>query len=364
MTLIFQEDYDPEFHIESLAAVAQAYKKKARRERRSADCGRQEGGKFGPGNQCQEEGQGGTATKPSSPLDTNESKSWTPADGPEPFDGASRFSEVRASGGKKVAESLEKTGLSPGEALEATGAPDQSEVWMRPAPEFSSQFDGTPVMVNFEADVAGVDRGLSGSSVIGSVNGEAVVYHSIFDASPSVQSDPAKRHTAAREFYRTMVASIEAARKNGIAEIKFNAAGVSSENNPRAFRGYTIWPRMGFDAPLPDRIRSKLPESLSHAKSLLDLHATREGTKWWADNGEDIDVSFRVGDRSSPQSQIMDRFIKHFTKQRRSMPLGTGTDWLSPEDLLRLDEMWQEVWDEGDLDDYEYVERKTANGDS
>ena len=50
----------------------------------------------------------------------------------------------------------------------------------------------------------------------------------------------------------------------------------------------------------------------------------------------------------------MDRFIQRFTKERRALPLGSGDDWLSPEDLLRLDEMWQEVWDEGDLDDYEY----------
>jgi hypothetical protein len=332
-------------------------KQRLKNERRSADCGRQEGGRFGPKNQCQDDGAGGgtsTASKPSSPLDTNENKTWTPSDGDEPFEGASRFSEVRASGGKKVAESLEKTGISPGEALNATGAPDGVDIWMRPAPEFAAQFDSPPAMFNFEADVAGVNRGLSGSSVIGSVNGEKVVYHSVFDVSPSVQSDPAKRHVAARAFYRTMVASIESARKSGIAEIKFNAAGVSSEKTPGAFRGYTIWPRMGFDAPLPSRLREKLPESLSHAKSLLDLHATREGTKWWAENGEDIDVSFRVGDRSSPQSKIMDRFIQRFTKERRALPLGSGDDWLSPEDLLRLDEMWQEVWDEGDLDDYEY----------
>jgi hypothetical protein len=332
-------------------------KQRLKNERRSADCGRQEGGRFGPKNQCQEDGAGGgtaTTSKPSSPLDTNENKTWTPSDGDEPFEGASRFSEVRASGGKKVAESLEKTGISPGEALNATGAPDGADIWMRPAPDFAAQFDSLPSMFNFEADVAGVSRGLSGSSVIGSVNGEKVVYHSIFDVSPSVQSDSVKRHTAARGFYRTMVASIEAARKSGIAEIKFNAAGVSSEKTPGAFRGYTIWPRMGFDAPLPSRLREKLPESLSHAKSLLDLHATREGTKWWTENGEDIDVSFRVGDRSSPQSKIMDRFIQRFTKERRALPLGSGDDWLSPEDLLRLDEMWQEVWDEGDLDDYEH----------
>jgi hypothetical protein len=344
-------------------------KQRLKKERRSADCGRTDDGKFGPKNDCQEgAGQGGDG-KPSL-LATNENKSWSPADGAEPFDGASRYSSVSTSGGAKVAESLDKMGVRPSDAIAATGAPERAEVIMRPATEFSAfeEFAGgeaKPIFMDFTADVAGVRRGLSGSSVLGSRKNEAtgeqekVLFHNVFEVLPAVEKDPAKRHAAARAFYRTMVSSIESARKSGIAEITFSAAGAADYKG--GFRGYTIWPRMGFDAKLPDRIRSKLPETLAHATSLLDLHATREGTKWWADNGEDVDVSMPLGDRSSPQSKIVDRFIKHFMKERREMPLGTGDGWLSPEDLLRLDEMWQEVWDEGDLDDYEYVESRSAD---
>jgi hypothetical protein len=338
-------------------------KQRLKKERRSADCGRDEGGKFGPKNQCQEDaGQGG-----SSLFSDRSNKSWTPASGDEPFEGASRYSDISTSDGERIAKSLDKMGIDPGEAIAATGAPERSEVIMRTAPEFaaSEAFAGgesPPIFMDFTADVAGVRRGLAGSSVLGSRKNEAtgeqekVLYHNVFEVLPAVQQDAGKRHAAARAFYRTMVSSIENARKSGIAEITFSAAGRADDaaDDKPAFKGYTIWPRMGFDAKLPDRIRAKLPDSLSHATSLLDLHATREGTQWWANNGSDIDVSLRLGDRSSPQNKIIDRFIKHFMKERREMPLGTGDDWLSPEDLLRLDEMWQEVWDEGDLDDYEY----------
>jgi hypothetical protein len=42
------------------------------------------------------------------------------------------------------------------------------------------------------------------------------------------------------------------------------------------------------------------------------------------------------------------------------MPLGAGDGWLSPADLARFDELWDEIWDEGDLDEYEWEERSTG----
>jgi hypothetical protein len=261
-----------------------------------------------------------------------------------------------------VKASLDAAGIDPKLAPMVAGGSEESDVFVRPAPDFSMEFPGskvTPVMFAFERDFAGVESGLHGSSVIGvTAAGETVVYHSTVNVSDSIKQDDAKRHAAAREFYRAMVSSVEAARKAGVSRIVLNAAGNSSATKgsltSTPWRGYTIWPRMGFDAPLPASIKAKLPPDLSHAKSLLDLHATPEGTRWWRDNGEDLDVKFDLTDRSSPQSKIMDRFIKKFGTDRREMPLGSGDDWLSPEDLVRLDEMWEEIWDDGELDDYEW----------
>jgi hypothetical protein len=57
----------------------------------------------------------------------------------------------------------------------------------------------------------------------------------------------------------------------------------------------------------------------------------------------------------------MARWLKKFGTSRRDMPLGAGDGWLSPADLARFDELWEEIWDEGDLDEYEWVEKRSAD---
>ena len=337
-------------------------------ESRSADCGRDEGGRFGSGNDCAADEGGSAATATAAPSgdrwSSNETLSWpeTSRDTSPPPVGDGRYGSINVSAPKAVKASLDAAGIDPKLAPMVAGGSEGSDVFVRPAPDFSMEFPGskvTPVMFAFERDFAGVESGLHGSSVIGvTASGEAVVYHSTVNVADSIKSDDSKRHAAAREFYRAMTSSVEAARKAGVSRIVLNAAGNSSATKGSVtstpWRGYTIWPRMGFDAPLPASIRAKLPPDLSHAKSLLDLHATPEGTRWWRDNGEDLDVSFDLKDRSSPQAKIMDRFIKKFGESRREMPLGSGDEWMSPEDLVRLDEMWQEIWGDGELDDYEW----------
>lgn len=346
----------------------------AKTDYRSADCGRDESGKFGSGNDCASDGSGGgtaTAAPSGGRWSSNETLSWpaTSRDSSPPPVGDGRYGSISVSAPKAVKASLDAAGIDPKLAPMVAGGSEGSDVFVRPAPDFSMEFPGsdvTPVMFAFERDFAGVDGGLHGSSVIGvTASGEVVVHHSTISVSDKIKSDDSKRHAAAREFYRAMTASVEAARKAGVSRIVLNAAGNSSATKGSVtstpWRGYTIWPRMGFDAPLPASIKAKLPPGLSHAKSLLDLHATQEGTRWWRDNGEDLDVSFDPNDRSSPQSKVMDRFIKKFGESRRDMPLGAGDEWLSPADLLRLDEMWQEIWDDGDLDDYEWTESRSSD---
>lgn len=94
----------------------------------------------------------------------------------------------------------------------------------------------------------------------------------------------------------------------------------------------SVWPRMGFDAKIPAELRATLPESLSHATTLLDLHATREGAAWWQENGTDIDVEIDLRDTSSPQMKVLDRCMN-----------AEGRD---------LSEVWEEIWESDDLDDY------------
>jgi hypothetical protein len=337
-------------------------------EQRSADCGRDEDGKFGSGNKCQEDG---TATATASGSDdrwSSNSEILWPASSretaPPPFDGADKYGTVSVKAPQRVQSSLESAGIDAATAVAAAGGTPDSDVYMRPGTEFGSGFgfSETPVFIDFESDIAGIEGAMNHSAAIGKgEDGSVLIFQNTATVTDEIARDPAKRHAAAAAFYRTMVSSVESARKAGASQITLNAAGSAAADSGKGkasnpWRGFTIWPRMGFDARLPQHLVSKLPPDLSHAKSLLDLHATPEGTRWWAENGEDLDVYFNLKDRSSPQSKIMDRFIRKFGSgaQRRDMPLGSGDEWLSPADLVRLDEMWQEIWDEGDLDDYEW----------
>jgi hypothetical protein len=62
---------------------------------------------------------------------------------------------------------------------------------------------------------------------------------------------------------------------------------------------------MGFDADIPKDIAETLPETLSHCKTLLDLHVSSEGRSWWEQNGREIDVAI---DLEGVQGQIFDGF--------------------------------------------------------
>ena len=338
---------------ESEWIVLNNHPKKDSRERRDEDCGRQDGGRFGQGNDCAGEGDG---SQPDS-WSGNESILWPASSretAPPPFKGAEDYGTVSISAPAKVRDSLKQSGVSIDDAVAIAGGAPGSEVFVRPAPDFTDAGQ-SPVLFAFQRDLAGVKDGVSSSSVVASdATGGAVVYHSTMTVADAVKSDPVKRHAAAREFYRAMVSSVEAARKAGVSRISLSAAGNSSANKGTAtdWKGYTIWPRMGFNAKIPPQLKAKLPPELSHAETLLDLHATREGTKWWAQNGEEVEVSLDLKDRKSPQNQVFDRFVRHFSESHRGIPLGSGDDWLSPEDMLRLDEMWEEIWDGELLDDY------------
>lgn len=213
-------------------------------------------------------------------------------------------------------------------------------------------------------DVAGVKDGMFSTTVIRNAGTEAdpeiIVDHKLMDVLPAVAASPEKRHAAAREFLRTMTESVESAVKSGASKVVLNAAGNARGDGSKrreidgtSFRGYTMWPRMGFDAPLPFDLRNKLPKDLDHCRTLLDLHATPAGTRWWRKNGTDIDVQMDLTRPDSPQMQVFGRFVRHFERDRRELAFGTGEGWLSPADEAKLDSLWNRIWDDGLLDDYD-----------
>jgi hypothetical protein len=64
--------------------------------------------------------------------------------------------------------------------------------------------------------------------------------------------------------------------------------------------GYYTWPRFGFEALLPARLRRMLPIGLKHACTVLDLMECERGRRWWREYGVTIAAVFdlTVGSRS------------------------------------------------------------------
>jgi len=72
--------------------------------------------------------------------------------------------------------------------------------------------------------------------------------------------------------------------------------------------GYYTWPRLGFDAVLPARLRSLLPPDLNHAQTVLDLMDVERGRRWWRMRGATIRVAFDLASNSRSRATL-DRYV-------------------------------------------------------
>jgi hypothetical protein len=85
--------------------------------------------------------------------------------------------------------------------------------------------------------------------------------------------------------------------------IERRSAGQTTVTMPKAGRqGLYV---MGFDGKIPYDLAKTLPETLSHCKTLMDLHVSDGGSEWWGKNGRDIDVSI---DLNGVQGRVFDGF--------------------------------------------------------
>lgn len=92
--------------------------------------------------------------------------------------------------------------------------------------------------------------------------------------------------------WRVFARQLRQAKRMGASRIDTTAGRGPGEN------GYYTWPRFGFDAPLPGRIRTSLPPGFARPCSLLDLMQSRAGRTWWLLHGTTIDVSFDLSEHS------------------------------------------------------------------
>ncbi len=111
-------------------------------------------------------------------------------------------------------------------------------------------------------------------------DGKLMIYNEWFD----VDRDKQGRGIGAKMFGR----QVEQASRLGFDRIETNAI----RNDEHGQIGYKVWPRFGYDAPIPDRVAAKLPGSLAGSKAISDLMKTPEGRAWWDDNGVGFDGVF------------------------------------------------------------------------
>jgi hypothetical protein len=93
------------------------------------------------------------------------------------------------------------------------------------------------------------------------------------------------------------------ARALGVKFIQTTAGRRASEN------GYYTWPRYGFDGPLPDAVRRRLPPPHRHARRVLDLMASAPGRAWWRRHGVTLQVAFDLADGSRSR-RVFERYLR------------------------------------------------------
>lgn len=164
----------------------------------------------------------------------------------------------------------------------------------------------------------------------------------------------------ARQMMKGTVASIAEAEKIGVDKVEMLAAGSETDEN---FRGYRIWPRLGFDGVIPrskitptwslmkgffNSYGSGLPDKMlsprarkekaAGALTIQALYETKEGQEWWEKNGGEMEMSLRVGDRKSPGWKRFEALRERFSK--RGLDLADA--FFDVECRSLLDEAWAE----------------------
>jgi hypothetical protein len=109
----------------------------------------------------------------------------------------------------------------------------------------------------------------------------------------------------------------------GVEVIKCHAARQDWPGSERASVGYYVWPRYGFNAPLPDRVLEKLrrerPDLAEGTTDLLGLFAKPGGAQWWRKNGVGVNVEFSL-DPNGPNVRALLRYLSERVSAKRLDP--------------------------------------------
>jgi hypothetical protein len=347
------------------------------------NCGR-ESGRFAPGNTCAADGgsgSGGQKDAPSRPRANpvaggpraNTSNGFPTAwrrDRPISHKGGlpgmPDIAEIKVDNGKRVSDIAKESGVASAASLVRLGAADakKSEVDISSSvdrvrlPGSDSIIDAKTVTIESKVPVYIGGTPEPGQRPVGHVGLEVSlrkygddpphVYYGLFDFDYGVQTAIRREKSASQHgdspierllgasIIDKMVTSLEEAEKAGLSRASTYAAG--DQSNP-LYKGYRLWGRFGFDAPLSRGQIRKVQEALASRNpaepilspenenklrltdslTLQELLSTKPGEKWWSQHGYSMNMTLDFTDKDSPGYV---RYRKMLEKTRRAKGIG------------------------------------------
>lgn len=171
-----------------------------------------------------------------------------------------------------------------------------------------------------------------------------VIKNALMTVSPEVQGNGIG--------VRALATQVDTAVRLGFKEIHTNCAG----NKGSDYNGYYTWARLGYDGPIPDEFRPRLPAEYRQAKTIHQLFAMRGGPEAWKEHGGDWDGEFDLSGgshsrailRAYCQKKGVHVSFAHVSgKKSDYFPPGCDDEKLSPEDEKILDDIWRKVQEGG-----------------
>lgn len=278
-------------------AVEVSKLKKAKESRAVADCGRIEGGRFGPKNDCASEDGADESWKDSDREYTF--SNHDPDSGPSPVRGGPFIHGISIENPKSVASAMENVGVSTMTGVVGIGGGltrgASTSVW--------TPKEGTKLKVDVQIpiDPEDDDVGFMNASVTidkDPSSGESFVYYDTLYAdietgNANVTGTESKRVSSL--LLQVFPESLAAAEKAGVGYATTYAMG----DNENEYKGYRLWPKFGFDAELTPAIRKSIPKSVGKPRTVQELISTTEGDRWWNENGTSLHMTLDFKDNSS-----------------------------------------------------------------
>lgn len=337
-----------------------------------AFCPNGEGG--GVSNECSSEDGGGTATAapPSETIRSGSSvpitsgKQWKRADDIVYYSGKDIPTKVLKEAesvsivhGRLLNTALKDIGVTLDQAAQICAATTPGSVVMvmhGTLSESQAYFDNpdgpeeTSAAVTFfsKVDIDGNDSAVAiGTTIERDKDGKIVLSYGMLDVTDKAKE--ASPVAIARAMYRGVAESITAAEDAGVKEVSMFAAGGVGDTD--RFKGYRIWPRLGFDGVIPRKsitptwslttgffnsYGSSIPNRILSPRAIAEkkkglltiqaLYETKEGQEWWEENGGPMVMTMQVGDKTEPGWQ---RFLAMRDKAtRRSLSNDEFFEWL------------------------------------